>query len=95
MKEGEREGRKETFPSFNPHLLPALLLAPFFARSLTLVPRSLLIHRTETLATQATQTSFRGEASGGFAECRLFSQAICICVRFMFFPTCDHFKVIR
>ena len=27
--------------------------APFFARSLTLVPRSLLLNRTETLATQA------------------------------------------
>ena len=27
---------------------------PFFARSLTLVPRSLLRNRTETLATQAT-----------------------------------------
>ena len=45
--EGEGEGRKETHP------LPALLLPPFFARSLTLVPRSLLIDRTETLATQA------------------------------------------
>ena len=33
--------------------LPALLLAPFFARSLTLVPRSLLQNHTETLATQA------------------------------------------
>ena len=33
--------------------LPALLLTPFFARSLTLVPRSLLLNRTETLATQA------------------------------------------
>ena len=32
-----------------------LLLAPFFAQSaLTLVPRSLLLNRTETLATQAT-----------------------------------------
>ena len=31
----------------------ALLLTPFFARSLTLVPRSLLLNRTETLATQA------------------------------------------
>ena len=27
---------------------------PFFARPLTLVPRSLLLNRTETLATQAT-----------------------------------------
>ena len=53
MKVGGRggEGRKET--SFLPHPLPALLLAPFFARSLTLVPRSLLLNRTETLATQA------------------------------------------
>ena len=42
------------FPSlFLPHPLPALLLAPFFARCLTLVPRSLLLNRTETLATQA------------------------------------------
>ena len=31
----------------------ALLLAPFFALCLTLVPRSLLLNRTETLATQA------------------------------------------
>ena len=31
----------------------ANILEPFFARSLTLVPRSLLIDRTETLATQA------------------------------------------
>ena len=34
--------------------LPALLIAQFFARSLTLVPRSLLRNSTETLATQAT-----------------------------------------
>ena len=46
---GGGEGRK---PSFLPPL-PALSLAPFFARSLTLVPRSLLLNRTETLATQA------------------------------------------
>ena len=43
----------QAFPSFLPHPLPALLLAPFFARSLTLVPRSLLLNRTETLAAQA------------------------------------------
>ena len=48
MKEGGGEERK---PPTNP--LPALLLAPFFARSLTLVPRSLLRNCTETLATQA------------------------------------------
>ena len=43
----------QAFPSFPPHPLPAVSLAPFFARQLTLVPRSLLIDRTETLATQA------------------------------------------
>ena len=32
---------------------PTLLLAPFYARRLTLVPYSLLLNRTETLATQA------------------------------------------
>ena len=50
MKEGggEGEGKK---PFFLPQPLPALLLAPFFARSLTLVPHSLLLNRTETLAT--------------------------------------------
>ena len=31
----------QAFPSFIPHPLPALFLIPFFARSLTLVPRSL------------------------------------------------------
>ena len=35
----------------------ALLLAQVFARSLTLVPRSLLRNRTETLATQASGLS--------------------------------------
>ena len=50
MKEGGEgvEGRKLSSPP-----LPALLLAPFFAQSLTLVPRSLLLNPTETLATQA------------------------------------------
>ena len=33
------------------------MLASFFARSLTLVPRSLLLNRTETLATQARRIS--------------------------------------
>ena len=37
--------------------LPALLLAPFFARSLTLVPRSLRLNHTETIATQARRIS--------------------------------------
>ena len=44
----------QAFPSFLPHPLPALLPATFFARSLTLVPRSLFLNRTETLATKAT-----------------------------------------
>ena len=46
----------QAFPSFLPHPLPALLLAPLFSRSLTsltLVPRSFRLNRTETLATQA------------------------------------------
>ena len=46
----------QAFPSFLPHPLPALLLAPFFPWSLTLVPRSLLLNCTETLATQTTET---------------------------------------
>ena len=46
--------KKHFFSSFLPHPLPALLLAPFFAWSLTLVPSFLLLSRTETLATQAT-----------------------------------------
>ena len=50
-KRGEEESA--FLPSFIPHPLPALLLAPFFARSWTLVPRSLLPNRTETLTTQA------------------------------------------
>ena len=49
-KSGEREGKEG---NFLPHPLPALLLAPFFAQSLTLVPLSLLLNPTETLATQA------------------------------------------
>ena len=49
MKEREGGG-KEGNASAPP---PALLLAPFFARSLTLVSRSLLLNRAETLATQA------------------------------------------
>ena len=52
-KKGEREG-KVSFLSSPP--LPALLLAPFFAQSLTLVPRSSLPNLTETLATQAHRT---------------------------------------
>ena len=52
----------QAFPSFLPHPLPALLLTPFFARSLILVPRSLLLNRTETLAKQAKLSRY---ASGG------------------------------
>ena len=39
--------------------LPSLLPAPFFERSLTLVPRSFRRNRTETLATQATTWVFQ------------------------------------
>ena len=46
MKEGE--GNEVSFFSSPP---PPRLLAPFFARYLTLVPRSLLRNSTETLAT--------------------------------------------
>ena len=46
----------QAFPSFFPHPLPALFLTPF----LTIVPRSLLLNRTETLATQATATVIWG-----------------------------------
>ena len=54
-KRGRGRGRgRRRFPSFLPHPLPALLLTPFFAQSLTIVPRSLLLNRTETPATQAT-----------------------------------------
>ena len=52
MKVGRGEGRKRVSFLSSPPLL-ALLLAPFFARSLTLAPRSLFLNRTETLATQA------------------------------------------
>ena len=61
---GRGRGRKDSF-FFLPHALPALLLAPFFARSLTLVPRSLLLNRTETLATHATYWGAPGAGWGG------------------------------
>ena len=41
------------FPTPAPPPPPSLSFAPFVARSLTLVPRSLLLNHTETLATQA------------------------------------------
>ena len=46
-----REMERE--PTFLSNFLPGLLLAPFFARSLTLLPRSLLRNRTEKLAARA------------------------------------------
>jgi len=55
-KWGEGEGKEGSFlPSFPPHPLAALLLTPFFAQCLTIVPRSLLLIRRETFATQAMQ----------------------------------------
>ena len=59
----------QAFPSFLPHPLPALLLAPLFSRSLTLVPRFFfLLNRTETLATQATAeiADFYSAISAGY-----------------------------
>ena len=47
------------FPSLLPHPLSALLLVPFFVQSSTLVPGSLLLNRTETLAMQATYINFK------------------------------------
>ena len=52
-KWGEGEGKEGNLSFLSSPPLPAPLLTPFFARSLTLVPRSLLLNRTETLATQA------------------------------------------
>ena len=49
MKEGEGEGKDPFLPTSS----PGILLAPFFARSSTLVPRFLLRNRTEKLAMQA------------------------------------------
>ena len=51
----EARGLSASLSFLFPHPHPALLLAPFFARSLTLVPPSLLLNRTETLATQAKE----------------------------------------
>ena len=47
----------QVFPSFPPHPLPVLLLAPFFAQQLTLIPQSLLKDKTQTLAKQAMRMS--------------------------------------
>ena len=52
-----------------PHPLPALLLAPFFARSLTLVPHSLLLNHTETPATQARSASLHNNEITEFVIC--------------------------
>ena len=56
----QKKDRKRNFrfwprEKWNEDPLPALLLAPFFARSSTLVPRSLLLNRKETLATKIRQ----------------------------------------
>ena len=47
------EQRKTGFGRTRNETRATLFLAPFFARSLTLVPHSLLLNRMETLATQA------------------------------------------
>ena len=53
---GRGRGKKETLAD-KPLDFENLLLTPFFARCLTLVPRSLLLSRTETIATQASMSS--------------------------------------
>ena len=58
----------ELYLSFPP--LPALLFATLFARSLTLVPRSLRLKRTETLATQATSSGHTMEFHPGNNQSR-------------------------
>jgi len=63
LKRREGEGKEGNLPSFLPPPLPALLLAPFFARSLTLVPHSLLLKLIETLATQARERARTMEMS--------------------------------
>ena len=52
MKERGGEG-KEGILTFLPHPHLTLLFAPIFTQFVTLVPRSLLQNRTETLAMQA------------------------------------------
>ena len=71
MKEGGGEERK---PPTNP--LPALLLAPFFARSLTFVPRSLLRNCTETLATQA---NYAGKPAR-MVSSQIKTEGLCSCL---------------
>ena len=51
-----------------PPLSPPFLLAPFFTRSVTLVPLSLLRNRTETLATQDKSCPSYGEWNKGSKE---------------------------
>ena len=73
----------QAFPSFLSHPLSALLLAPFFARSLTLIPRSLLLNRTETLATQAIfgREAADRERSRERSTCLAYRVFICISFR--------------
>ena len=77
----------QAFPSFLPHPLPTLLLAPFFARSLTLVPRCLLLNRTEMLATQASliQTFYETFAAHSFDWLMFAESANQNCFRCLFF----------
>ena len=61
------------------------LLAPFFARSLTLVPRSLLIDRTETLATQARRLDEVGLEKLGWVCTATSSTLACTQTLFLLF----------
>ena len=62
MKEGVGEGKEGKF------FLTPFPLAPFFARSLSLVPRSFLRNHTETLATQAIADSASVQPNALFPE---------------------------
>ena len=78
----------QAFPSFLPHPLPALSLTPFFTRSLTLVPSSLLLNRTETLATQA-----RGNLEMAYSALTMYDHNIGCCNNERFLsPKCDNFS---
>ena len=61
---------------------------PFFTRSLTLVPSSLLLNRTETLVTQA-----RGNSEMAYSALTMYDHNIGCCNNETFLsPKCDNFS---